>query len=61
MSFGFSVGDFIAVGELALKVCCIVFSDSMQLVNGRITQLFTSYGSTEKTRLCPIDIKTQVY
>ena len=31
MSFGFSVGDFITVGELALKVCWIVFSDSMQL------------------------------
>jgi hypothetical protein len=50
MSFGFSVSDFIAVGELALKVCWIVFSDSMQLVNSRIIQLFTSYSSTEENR-----------
>jgi hypothetical protein len=61
MSFGFSVGDFIAVGELALKVCWIVFSDNMQLVNSRIIQLLRAMALQRKTGLCPMDVKTQAY
>jgi len=61
MSFGFSVGDFITVGELALKVCWIVFSDGMHLVNSRIIQLLRAIALQKKTGLCAIDVKTQAY